>query len=805
MKYVTGYVETVKHNERHPRKAPTASFFYRFSIGTLQRTLHGLFRSLLYQLFVQIPSYMTDFLFLFRKKCQMAGKPGIDWDWQFSELQQYLRTYLSRALQQYKVYMFVDALDEYEGDNANQIVEFFQDILARSSATSFHLCMSSRYSPEFLRGRDLEIWVDDENQADLSRFIRSELERGILGDDETQLIERQILRRAHGVFLWVTLIVRQISIAAEKGESFDSLLSTWPTELNSVYRIILDRIQDTSADWLLTVREVFTWVLLGSRPLTVGELREAITIRNLSSCEHSLSPPVSRSCEPPPQEPVISLREQADMGRILKNLSGGLLETRSIDIDTSNRLMKTASDVVVLVHQSVRAFLLRDAWQILEPTSFTYSEAVSYGHLRIATHCIEYLAADAIDNVQSDLRTLASRFPLLEYATAYWPWHARAAEVADVSQERLLTCFSWPSDQIVRRCVSLQLILSGHTGPHASDGSTLLHIAAGYGLHKLMIGLFSIDQNPFDLPNVRDSMGRTPLHWAALSGSTAVVRLLLDKGADVKAKDHQYGRPPWSWAAWRGHESALELLLDAGADIDEMGCGSSALSIAAASGHRAVVNLLLMRGANPNMVDYHHGQSPLSLAASRGHGAVISPLLKFGADVDYTDLYGWTPLHHAVQSGHIAVANLLLNCVSRSAKPVIWREPRGSFTWVDRVVRALLMTVQRRDVEAIRTHAEQPQQSCSFSGPTTGQSGTLQPRATAKRKRSSDEDDSGSRGGGRGNRPNKHPSSGPSAANSPDIPSLKLACPYFKHSPGKYGQVKRCRGPTGWSNMHRLK
>ena len=64
---------------------------------------------------------------------------------------------------------------------------------------------------------------------------------------------------------------------------------------------------------------------------------------------------------------------------------------------------------------------------------------------------------------------------------------------------------------------------------------------------------------------MEDSDGTRALYFAAEGGHTAVVRLLLDKGADVNAQGGYYYANALQAASDRGHEAVVRLLLDKGA------------------------------------------------------------------------------------------------------------------------------------------------------------------------------------------------------------------------------------------------
>jgi len=106
--------------------------------------------------------------------------------------------------------------------------------------------------------------------------------------------------------------------------------------------------------------------------------------------------------------------------------------------------------------------------------------------------------------------------------------------------------------------------------------------------------------------NTRDARRRTPLMRAAalpgaddqLSGSAETIRALLSANADIRAVD-QEGRTALAHAAQAGNYKTARLLLENGADMDAADrAGVTPLMLAAESRSDAVLQLLLTRGAN---------------------------------------------------------------------------------------------------------------------------------------------------------------------------------------------------------------
>ncbi len=116
---------------------------------------------------------------------------------------------------------------------------------------------------------------------------------------------------------------------------------------------------------------------------------------------------------------------------------------------------------------------------------------------------------------------------------------------------------------------------------------------------------------------LKDSEGRTHLHFAAQGGMERAVVWLLKNGADVDAADKS-GTTALARCA-SGDSVCLKHLIRAGADVDHKDLeGVSPLHRAALAGAVANLKLLLQSRADVNTFDLRNGCSPLHDACYGG-------------------------------------------------------------------------------------------------------------------------------------------------------------------------------------------
>jgi len=158
----------------------------------------------------------------------------------------------------------------------------------------------------------------------------------------------------------------------------------------------------------------------------------------------------------------------------------------------------------------------------------------------------------------------------------------------------------------------------------------------------------------------------TPLINAVLVGNTALVRLLLERGAALDVKDSRGQTPLFHAATHPSGDAIVELLLGLGMDprpANDM--GDTALHQACNRTSLPVVEQLLAAGASVGTVSKNY-MTPLHWAAfaterRADSAAVLARLIAAGAGpVDARDRWGRTPLAMAVAAGDVAAARVLL-------------------------------------------------------------------------------------------------------------------------------------------------
>jgi hypothetical protein len=152
---------------------------------------------------------------------------------------------------------------------------------------------------------------------------------------------------------------------------------------------------------------------------------------------------------------------------------------------------------------------------------------------------------------------------------------------------------------------------------------------------------------------------------AVYGGRDDAVRTLLSKGADVDVRDDE-GFTPLHYACWRRHV--------------------------------VIARLLLMAGADTNVVVPSKGWTPLHLACLHVNVECVQLLLDAGVEVDARDSTGQTPLHWACdhEHGSPACVRLLLRYGAdwRERVHVLFGDVERAA--VERALRALLLAEARR-------------------------------------------------------------------------------------------------------------
>lgn len=266
MKYAFEHPSTRAGLEKwaNPLDLCCASHFFWNQGFPLQKSLVGLLRTLLYQIFRNMPSLvsLTD-----------ACRPNRD-EWELEDLKDLLLLIRDEASLSTKFCFFIDGLDEYDGDES----DIAQLIILIAGSPYIKLCVSTRYRAIFdtrfkaenLTTTEFTLAMQDFTKNDMKEFVETRL-RGSkefktleLTDSSCTELMEQIADDAKGVWLWVFLVTRDIIHAANKKEGprkFREIVEKIPTQLEKYFAHILGRVdsmfrEEMAKFFLITIFEV---------------------------------------------------------------------------------------------------------------------------------------------------------------------------------------------------------------------------------------------------------------------------------------------------------------------------------------------------------------------------------------------------------------------------------------------------------------------------------------------------------------------------------------------------------------------
>ena len=267
MKYIVDEPRTARYLSKWEPNTDLiiATFFFKNLGSELQKSTTGLLRSLIWQLIRDWPEMIHLVLKRYKEATgQIQESPVLTMlpTWTDKRLLQILNDFTDEKPTTVTLCVFIDGLDEYVGDQ----VDLLHIISLLSSVGGCKVCVSSRPDPTFCM--DFQEYpqcrVQDLNQRDIEEMVNAKLKPCLEKDkpNETEAIKyllRILIDRAEGVFLWLSIMIKDLIKASKCGDSINELrerLQTTPNTMYGLYRRILRSLDETYLDYALKTFQI---------------------------------------------------------------------------------------------------------------------------------------------------------------------------------------------------------------------------------------------------------------------------------------------------------------------------------------------------------------------------------------------------------------------------------------------------------------------------------------------------------------------------------------------------------------------
>ena len=159
----------------------------------------------------------------------------------------------------------------------------------------------------------------------------------------------------------------------------------------------------------------------------------------------------------------------------------------------------------------------------------------------------------------------------------------------------------------------------------------------------------------------------SPLHVSAREGYFVVMEIFMNYKhlIDIDSTNIR-GNTPLFYAILRNDLAMVKLLLDNGANKDGPYYSNEApLHTASKQGNLEIVRELINRKSDVNKLDDNH-DTPLHIASKRGNLEIVKLLIDNEADLNVKNLIGGTPFQDACYFGRLEVVKMLVQYGART-------------------------------------------------------------------------------------------------------------------------------------------
>ena len=363
-------------------------FFIRFGDQT-KRSPSAVLRSLAYQIAEQVPAFRRKLLAMYDEGLRFERTDARTiWSKVFVSL--LFKMELNRPF-----YWVVDALDE--SDSPRNLLDIMSEISL--SGTPIRLLVVSRFTEHLslafnrlsnstpLKHKSIEA-----QREDIHMFVHQEMKYLRGSEAFKEKVEKEILEKASGNFLWVTFAVTEV-LQCYTEDDIERALNDIPSGMEPLYQRMENAVaRNPRENDRALAKRVLTWVACCRRVMTVAELSQALE----------------------PEFPAV-----LDLERAIKDVCGGF-------VVVSNKN-------VAMIHQTARDYLVKT------PSLQLYISAPK-AHYHLFQKSLSFLLDPTLKAKLGQIAALPAQ-PFLRYAATSWLYHLNLSRPTSNDSLSLLAKF----------------------------------------------------------------------------------------------------------------------------------------------------------------------------------------------------------------------------------------------------------------------------------------------------------------------------------------------------------------------------